>query len=263
MTEEDELRQTALGKAILAVGALADSTSGIGPAPARRHRRASRAVPLLLLAGTFTLAGGAAAALLSNNEVDQFARDAGIGRQAAREALEQQGLLPLLDHRLRHELPKEYAGLWVARDGVTVTIGMATSRSRHLEAVIGKAKATVGLGTVDPVLQWNLSASAAALDAEQQRTQKRLDAANRGAPDDVEIEPDVRNNRLILHVPAHPTGPQTEVVRAVRAASEVPLASSVGTPRATYLIGTSNADSQPTTRTAPPTTVNLEPGSGR
>lgn len=232
MTEEDELRKSSVGVALGAVGAAADlvgveSCRGARPSA---PRRIGRILPAALVLGALTATAATAAALLASDEVDQFARDASISRPAATEALREQGLLPALDLRLRSRLPDEFAGLWVRDDGVTFTVGIAAKQSPELVEAVQAAAAAVGIGRA-PQIEWGLRASVLSLEREQHRIQRRIDDVNRGEAEGVQVEPDIRKNRLILSVPLGRSAKQARVVREIQAEAAVPMTKRSGTPR--------------------------------
>lgn len=230
VNDEKELRASELGRALTALAHHAERAQ----VEARRFPVKAawlrRAVPVAAICVGISAAGATAAALLTGTEVDRFSEDAGISTTRARSLLADQRLAPRLDRELRERLGHDYGGLWIDNNGTVLTVGMATNRSAKRAALIGSTASHLGVATT-PTVRWGLRVSIGALEHTQHRLEARFAAANFRASDTVDVEVDIRRNRIVLETPSQTSGAQQEAIAVALAEPEVPVTVEAGKPR--------------------------------
>lgn len=146
-------------------------------------------------------------------EARALAQDEGSTVGAAVRKLEWQRRAADFISRARELSPEEFGGAWL--EGDTVRAWVKDDRKAKAKDELKSLAAGHSLGTLDArTASW----SEASLIALQAQIDESLALVNRGVLSTVDIEPDVKQNRLVLRVPPAPTASQQELVRKVLAA---------------------------------------------
>lgn len=146
-------------------------------------------------------------------EAEALARDEGISAVAAARKLDWQGRAAEFIDRSRAAAPSGFGGAWLEGDAVHVWVksrGDSNTEERlqalAVDTAVGSIETRPG------------SYSESELTALQAVIDRSLAVVNIGAPSTVDVEPDVKQNRLVLRVPLSPTAVQRGLVDKLSAA---------------------------------------------
>lgn len=215
-------------EALRRLGALADADAPTAgrqympiPSLAKRMRAHRRRALALVVASAAVLGGGIATASILNGgepareEIESFARDAGISESAARSSLAAQGRAPDLASAARRAAPAAFGGLWVQR--TRIKIGITADAPNAARTTIRQDAERLGIAAFVDIVE--VRQSERHLLAIQRELERDAAAVNRDAETTIDIELDVRRSVVTVDLPSAPlraTSAQVAFVERVR-----------------------------------------------
>jgi hypothetical protein len=157
-----------------------------------------------------------AGAVIADEEVSSAAADRGVSAATAREQLQDERQLPLLERRARLALGDNYGGVWVDDKG-HIKLAVVSARDAIPTGLASEAQQAITAASLnDRVSLVATPNSEDKLSSIQAEIDKLLTKANQGAASSIDVESDIIASSVRLNVPLSLTQKQRRLLKRLR-----------------------------------------------